>query len=257
MTLEQEIDSIYISAKEASQEIGKRWGDIQLRRRVEDYLKNDIPEVFRTAPHAFISRHVMSPNFEFFSFLDQVKTTGLEPLGLEYLHDKFVTKNEDKYYLGKMYFYEGIGKHGGQKIFPVKLIDFDRWDGRRIDAIETVQFQSFIDVHHRLLGSLLPENNRIDMSEFYQRNGGHAKRYYQYILTLYICHGVLFENFLTNDFYRDLTENIFLPTYKEITNEFGVKPLIVPLVSRQEEENVYWRYYPISLQAKLSDILQE
>lgn len=255
-SLESEIDSVYISAEEASQEIERRWNDVGLRKKIEESLNGDIPEIFRNAPHAFISRHVMSPNFELLNFLDQVGTTTLEPLGLEYLHDKFVTKNEDKYYLGKMYFYEGIGKHGGRKVTPIKIIDFDRWDGRKIDEIETIQFESFIDVHHKLTDDYLPKTNRVDMSEFYRRNGGNARRYYQYILSLYICYGVLFENFLTNDFYRDLTENIFLPTYKEIIRKFGVKPLIVPLVPRLNEEDEYWRYYPASLRTKLSDILQ-
>lgn len=255
-SIDNEIDGIYVSVAEANQEITLRWKDEALRKAVDEFLQDDVPDIFKSAPHAFYSRHVMSPNFELLNFLDQVHSTKLEPLGLEYLHDKFVTKNEDKYYLGKMYFFDGIGKNGGRKIIPTKIIDFDRWDGRKIDEIETVQFQSFVEVHHNLVNEFLSETSRVDMSVYYHRHGGHAKKYYQYILSLYICYGVLFENFLTNDFYRDLTENIFLPTFKEVTDRFGVKPLIVPLVPRENEEDVYWRYYPISLQSKLSDILQ-
>jgi hypothetical protein len=251
-----ELDAIYLSLDEAKAEIQKRWNDKELRLRMEALLGDDLPAIMKSAPRAVISRHVMSPNFELLNFLKQVENIGIEPAGLEYLEDKFVTINEDKYYLGKMFFYEGIGKKGGVKTSSIKIVDFDFFDGKKILEVKTLTGDGFVDFHHQLVSSILGPENRMDMSEYYARNGGHASRYYRYILSLFICHGVLFENFLLSGFYSELTTDIFLPTYKEVVAEFGVRPLVVRLVPGESEEDLYWRQYPAQYKDIVSGIMK-
>ncbi len=252
-----ELDSIYMSLDEAKEEIKKRWNNAALKSKIEEFLGQDIPEVVKLSPRAVISRHVMSPNFELINFLESVKSIGIDPVGFEYLSDKFVTKNEDKYYLGKMVFYEGLGKKGGRKISSVKAVDFDFFDGKKISDVKIISGTSLVNFHHSIVSSILGSENRIDMSEYYARNGGQASRYYRYILSIFICHGVLFENFLLSGFYSDLTKNILLPTYRSIVADFGVRPLIVRLVPAETEEDVYWRYYPEEYKTVVSAIMKE
>jgi hypothetical protein len=254
--LRRELDGIYWSIEDAKEEIWKRWNSVELRKKVESYLRGDIPSaLLKEGPRAVISRHVMSPNFELLNFLDTTRKKGLAPVGFEYLEDKFVTKNEDKYYLGKMFFYQGLGKNGGEKTSSIKVVDFDFIDGKKISEIQTTTGKSFIEFHHSLLTKVLDAHSRVDMSEYYKRHGGQAKLYYRYILSLFVCHGVLFENFLLNGFYKDLTEHVLLPTYKEIFQLFGVKPIIVRLVPENSEEDIHWRHYPEEYQESVSAIM--
>ena len=118
-----ELDAVYLTIEEAKEEIQKRWNDTELRSKMEQALASDIPEMMKQAPRAVISRHIMSPNFELLNFLSSAQQLGIDVAGFEYLDDKFVTKNEDKYYLGKLIFFEGIGKKGGPEIFFYLHID--------------------------------------------------------------------------------------------------------------------------------------
>lgn len=255
--IRKELDEIYTPLEVAKEEIWRRWNDKELKGKVEDFLKGDIPEIFKESPRAALSRHVLSPNFELLNFLESVKEIGLKPAGLEYLEDKFVTKNEDKYYLGKLFFYEGIGKKGGRKTSSLKVLDFDLCDGKKFSDIRTIWKEDLISLHHKLVHPFVSDENIVDMSNNYRRNGMQASGYYRYILSLFICHGVLFENFLLSDVYKDLTEKILLPSYKEVFDIFGVKPLIVRLVPEESEEDIYWRYYPELMKDKVSGIMNE
>ncbi|MFA9262791.1 MAG: hypothetical protein ACEQSB_05615 [Undibacterium sp.] len=254
-SLRMELDDMYVSLDFAREEIVRRWNDKNLKQRVEGLLTGDMPEILRLAPRAVISRHVMSPNFELLNFLGTAKELGLQPAGLEYTYDKFVSKNEDKYYLGKLVFFEGLGKKGGEKLSSLKVIDFDLCDGKKIADIKTAWDQDFVTFHHELVYPFLGPENIVDMSEYYRRNGLQASHYYKYILSLFICHGVLFENFLLSDIYKELTEEILLPSLKEVTSIYGIKPLIVRLVPSESEEDIHWRQYPLSIKERASDIM--
>jgi hypothetical protein len=255
VSLRAELDEVYVSLDFAKEEIARRWDDKNLRLKVESLLNGDIPEILKSSPKAVISRHVMSPNFELLNFLKSVKESGLQPAGLEYTHDKFVSKNEDKYYLGKLVFFEGLGKKGGEKISSLKVVDFDLCDGKKIVDIKTTWGQDFVSFHHELVYPFLGRENIADMSDNYRRNGLQASNYYRYILSLFICHGVLFENFLLSDIYKELTKNILLPSFRAVADTYGVKPLIVRLVPGESEEDIHWRQYPFSIKEKVSDIM--
>ena|SRR4030067_1261493 len=94
---------IYTTLEEAKEEIWKRWNDEFLRKEVEKFL-GEIPEVFKKEPKACLLRQMVSPNYEYYNFLNLIPKINLKPLCLEYLEDMFITTNKDKTYLAKMAF---------------------------------------------------------------------------------------------------------------------------------------------------------
>ncbi|NTW13592.1 MAG: hypothetical protein HGA31_00985 [Candidatus Moranbacteria bacterium] len=253
--LRNELDEIYTPLEEAKEEIWRRWNDKQLRERVIGLLGGDIPDVMREAPRAILSRQIPSPNFETLHFVEMTKDIGIRPAFFKYNNDKFVTKNEDKYYLAKMYFLNGIGKNGGRKLSSLKAIDIDRFDGKFLIDIRTLWGEGFIDFHDRVREMIIPSIDTCDISGNYERNGGIASKYYSYYITLFVCHGILFENYLLKEAYGCLTSDILLPAFKNIVESVGLKPLIVRLVPSESEEDVYWRYYPEIVENRINDII--
>ncbi len=254
--LRSELDGIYISLEAAKNEIWRRWNDETLRKKVELFLEGDLPEIFRTAPRAIVARQVLSPNFEMLHFSDLAKKIDLRPVCFGYLDDKLVTKNLDKYYLCKLFFYDGLGRNGGEKLSSLNIVDFNKWNGKRFRDVKTIFGTSFVDFHNafaRLTGS---DIDFFDASHFLKNKGSLSKNYYRYFLSLFICHGVLFENYLLNGEYGDLTRDVFLPNYRKVSEIFGVKPLIVRAVSLEEEENLRWRHYPQSVYGTIEKIIQ-
>lgn len=255
--LRKELDAIYTPLSEAKEEIWRRWNDKELRKKVEDFLGGDIPEVLRESPRACLARSIASPNFEAVHFIKLSKEIDVEALFLEYFNDSFVTKNFDKYYLGKMYFHGGVGKNGGSKLDALKVLNYkSNNDGKKMYELETVWGNNLADFHHQLL-DIADKNyslNRFDVSDFFKSVGSHAEKYYPYFLTLFICHGVLFENYLLNNEQVRFVRNVFLPNYKKVQKILGLKPLIVRLFSNEEEENIYWKYYPKSMKNKIKSV---
>lgn len=255
-TVRSEVDDIYTPLEEAKEEIWRRWNDKALRKKVEDFLGGDIPSVFKEAPRAVLSRQILSPNFEMLRFLDLAKESNLKSVLLEYPLDKFVTKNLDKYYLGKIFFYNGVGKNGGRKLSSIKVIDVDKYDGKPFVSIQTLWGGSFINFHKSLVENVIPNMEVFDISHFYRENGGVACKYYLRYISLFVCFGILFENYLFYGAYNELTESVFLPSFRKICETFGLKPLIVQLVPIEKERDVYWRYYPEVMKDKINAILK-
>jgi hypothetical protein len=102
----------YTSLEEAKEEIWKRWHNMDLHMKVQDFIGN-IPQPLQDAPKAVLDRNIATPNFEFFHFLELSSKTNLSPLVTEYISDKFVTNNVDKLALAKMPFYKGRNENPG------------------------------------------------------------------------------------------------------------------------------------------------
>lgn len=242
-----EIDFIYTPLEEAKEEIWRRWNDKALKKKVEKFLGGDIPEVLKKFPRVLLARHILSPNFELLHFLKITKTMELRPLCLEYLHDKFVAENIDKYYLCKLFFHNGIRKKGESQVTTLKILDdMVRAQGKKFCDLKTVSGNSVVGFHHDLFSAVGMNSSidRLDISSYYKRNGGIARRYYIYFFSLYVCHGVLFENYLLNKGQFSFIRDTVIPSYLAVSKMFGVKPLVVSLVPRSEEECHYWRFYP-------------
>lgn len=256
-----DMKDIYVSLEEAKEEIWKRWNDKALRKKVEDFLGGDIPEILRAGPKAVLSRDVITPDHECTRFLDQSKKINLEPVFFEYSQGKFVGKNSDKYHLCKLFFYEGIGNHGGEKISTKRIVDFNKYEGKQFNEIKTIWGENFLKFHHRLFTKTIPgvrSEDIVDFSGWFNKHRGQSMEYYYlHFFSLFISHGILFENFLTNTEEMEFTKNKVLPSFYKIEEMFGIKPLIVPAVPTEEEEKLYWWYYPYKVENIIKSSLEK
>ena len=241
-----DIKDIYTPLSVAKKEIWKRWNDKALRKKVEDFLGGDVPKTLRNKPKAVLARHVASPNNEFVRFLDLSKIIDLEPACLEYLGDKFRAENQDKYYLGKLFFCNGLGKKWGEKTIVIKDINFNESEGKKFSKIKTIWGEDFVSFHHRLLKGIIKNYKKLisDESKWVKKNGKTPSLFYEKFMALFICFGVLFEDYLENKNEKEFTNKIVLPTFKRIYDQFGMKPLIVKIYPSENENDLFWRYYP-------------
>ncbi|MBF0538628.1 MAG: hypothetical protein HQL03_10295 [Nitrospirae bacterium] len=235
---------MYTSLDEAKVEVWERWNNLVLRKRVSDFL-GDMPEAFRTEPRAVLDRNIITPNNELTRFLELAKQVQLKPLGWEYLDDKFCTASKDKLALAKMPFFDGRNKKEETILHYRNIVDFYECDGERISAVNTLWSEKLVDFHHRLLSSMKSYTIEVcDASSWYWSYGKTAAAYYTRFLSLFICNGILFENFVTNEEEARFTSNIVQPSLNKIEFYFGIKPLIVPLIPITAIRDRYWYCYP-------------
>lgn len=237
---------IYTPLSEAKEEIWRRWNDPVLRKKVEDFLGGDIPEIFKKGPSAVLVRDIMTPNNEFRFFMDIAAEIELPVTLLEYTKSKFVAKNINKYHLCLPHYYCGIGKNGGTKIRKEKIIDFNTMEGKTLDTIETLEGKKLIDHHRLLLFKKYPElkeEDMFDLFDWFSRHRDVEGYWYLHYLALFICFGVLFENFILANGEKEFTEQKILPSFHKLVEIFGVKPLIVPVTPMEYENNLFWWYY--------------
>jgi hypothetical protein len=230
--------------EEAMEELDKRRRDPVLMKKVEEYFKDiGIPEPFKGEARVVLFRQVATPNIEVSRFLIIADGAGMKPLFLEYFDDKFTSNNEWKLYLGKLAFYEGVGKKGGAKINYSTIINFNKYNGKKISEVETVWGEKLTDFHKKLFEqnyNHINEDFFFDASEWFKISGLAAGKYYNQLLSLFICYGVLLENFMLNDDEFKFTADVFLPAYNNVYKIFGIKPIIVALEPTNIESNEFW-----------------
>lgn len=241
--------NIYSTYSDLKKELDKRWNDPELRKRVEKFWgKYNFP-VSLINPHAFISRSIATPNLEFKYFHDLASDLELNPLVLEY-DGKLVTKNPEKYHLCKLLFYKNKNDlHHGQ-LSVRNIVDINKNQGQYMFDISTLWGENLRDFHHRILESKYAKSDSwiIDVTDWFNKTRYETKFYYMFFLSLFICHGVLFDNYLLGDedeysFFIEKVE----PSFNELETFFGVKPLIFPLVPIEDEKHLNWSSYDESL----------
>lgn len=240
-----DVNSIYTTLSDAKTEIWNRWNDEDLRKKVKDYL-GEIPEVFRNEPRAAISRSIITPNQELFYFLDLAEHSNLKPLGLEGSEDKFCTKNYDKVSLGKLSFLScnDLNKSGYEKR-NVGVIDMMECDGMRLCDIKTFWGEGLVKFHHRILESYGVDIEKFDDFMWFNHSigEGNVLEYYKKFFAIFVCHGILFDNFIVKRNEKSFTDDIIMTSFREVENLFGKKPLIVPLLPRDDDDHFYFRSY--------------
>ncbi|MFA5986082.1 MAG: hypothetical protein WC819_01885 [Parcubacteria group bacterium] len=239
--------SFYTTIEDAKVEIQRRWKDDALKERVREYLSGEIPEPFQHEPRAVLSRNIISPDFELRHFVKMAQELHLAPLGLEGVHDIFVTNNEDKMLLVKPRFFKGYDKNHDVISQNKLIVDLAQAQGKRFDEIVTLWGEKLVDFHHRIAQKYVPQVEIFDDFEWFAEN--HMKtsidQYYKKFLALFVAHGVLFENFtdvVAGE--EEFTREIFNPAFDEIVDTFGVSPLIIPAQPEEEVMDVYWWCYP-------------
>ncbi len=239
-------DEIYTPLEEAKEEVWRRWGNEALRHKVNGYVR-EVPEPLRKTPWSILDRTIITPNKELLYFLRVTKSTRVSNLCFEYLKDKLCSINSDKLSLVKMPFLRGHNKRGTPIIEYRKILDCTCADGQPCCEIETFWRDGLINFHRKLLSRTLSEIELFDMSAWFRSHGAKAQEYYKYFLALFICHGILFENFITTGEEGRFTETVVMPAYREVVSIFGVKPLIVQLLPPETADDDYWLSYPAEL----------
>ena len=245
----------YTSLEEAKEKIWHRWHNADLRKKVGEFLRK-IPRPLQEAPRAVLDRNIATPNFEYFHFLQLVANVSLSPLVTEYIGDKFVTLSVDKLGLAKMPFYIGRNKKKGILFEYKNVIDFAKYQGAPIGEIKTLWGEPLVDFHHLLLSTNNGDIPLLDASAWYKSNGGNAEGYYHNYLALFICNGILFENFITNEEEERFARSVVYPAFKKVSQHFGLKPLIVPLYPEDKAKDIYWRCYSPDIKAIVLEELE-
>jgi hypothetical protein len=230
----------YWDLEEAIRELQRRQSTGITRELEESYNFSWLP---KGKLYGFLARHIASPRLEELQFFKRCVRSGLQPLWLEYLDDKFCTNNPSKVRLVKLRILLGRGKRGGIKERVVKIVD--HWPPSSMRHLRTCWGELLYKFHHRILNVMLGSVEILDISDWL-RSWGRAINYYEPYLALAIAHGVLFESFESPGF-QDLERfknNVVLPAYRRVVGRWGLEPLIVYHPWPPEKEAMYLNYYP-------------
>jgi len=238
---------VYTPVDKAVEELNIRKNNKDLKDKVSFMLKGDIPKPFLKETRAVIFRQLITPNYELRRFISITDVIGIKPLFWEYYKDKFVSKNEVKYYLGMMAFFIGRGKKGGLIRDYKKIIDFNSSNGKKLSEIKTLWGENLVKFHHSLFNNTyrrISTDCFFDASRWLNKNGGKAIDYYKAYLSLFLSHGILFENVMLDAKELNFTKNTFLPAFIDVFKSTGFKPLIVALEPTEIETDEFWMCHP-------------
>jgi hypothetical protein len=248
------LENFYTPLAEAKKEIRRRWNDKELKKKMEKFLR-DTPSILEDSPKAYLARHLNTPDKEFFRFLKLAEKLNLVPICPEMLSDKFSAKNSDKYYLGKLFFHNGNGKNGGDKISTLRIINFNKAEGKKLSSIKTTWGENLADFHHTILKAATPnfEINNPDFSKWFAGKCRNLNDMYKYFLSFFMCHAVLLESYDVNE-EKSFIEKFVLPQFNFLSKKFGVKPLIVRLLPNKTGHDRIWCCHPESVKKLLTMI---
>lgn len=253
-----DVNDIYTSVSEARLEIERRQKDINLKKKLELFWGDNKPDFLdKDKPKAVISKPIITPNLEFNYFVDIVNDFGFDFSCFEYLEGKFVGKNQEKKNLGKMCFRHGQAKNFNEIINYKNVVNFNTQEGKKLKEVETIFDNKLHDFHKILIEKSFPGKkiNIQDISEWFDKTKN-LDDYYVFYLSLFIRDHVLFENFLMNEKEESkFTFSKFLPSFKKVTEIFGVKPLIVPLLPFEIEKNSLWFSYDEGVEKNINKML--
>lgn len=244
-------DYLYTPWEKALSLLREREQDTELQKYVNNTLPHGLPEVMGGKKSMVLFRHIATPNYEVNRFIIAADSLGeeLQPLILEYTQDKFNNRSDGKYYLGKIPFYKGRNRRGESLLEYQVIVDFNESSNKPLNSVTTHWGQSLVDFHHELFEETFTffKDIKYDLSEWLKLSGGTAKDYYKSFLKLFLKDGVLFENFYIDESQKEFAFNrdIVIPAFKEIYEESGHKPLIVPLEPTHMEGDLFWFAHPL------------
>jgi len=244
---------VYTPQSEAIEIIRKRRIDNLLKEAVNSFIGN-IPSPFVSGIKAVLFRQVFTPNYEFRRFMKLASDMKLTPVFLEYFDDIFTSANPIKHCLGRMKFHH-VDDNSRVRIRAKNVIDFNQSQGKKMKDVKTLWGQSLIDFHHHLLECDFQGSSKyyFDASEWFHALGGRAKNYYAKYISIYDCNAICFENFILEKDELKFIQEIFLPCFIESWKATGSKPIIVPLLPFDTENDNYWMSYPHKLEGALGE----
>jgi len=182
------------------------------------------------------------------------ETGGLAPIWAPYERDRYVDKSPLKCSYLQPRIVKGFGKTDKPVLRKERLVHPITCQGKRLNEISIDSGLSLVNWHRFWLEQIYPDRIVNDFSHIYTRAGGRPQDYYPFLLSLFVAHGVLIEDYHGGESGNRLdlfTGNIFEPAFREVETRFGVAPLLVPLPWWKElgyypsPELKDWRTHPI------------
>ena len=206
--------TLYTSLSEALKILEERQKDKNLIKKIEKLLDGDIPEPLVGAKKNGVQfRQIATPNADCEHFISMTIPFGLQPVFFEYFDDKFTSNNDFKHSLGQLRIHDGINKYGDFNSEKMTILDFNKYNGKKLKEVLTLKFGSLIDFHRGLfdvLGFRKDDFIFYDASKWFKNNGKKAEDYYVNFFLLFVSHGILFENFLMKGTEGDFSKKIVL-----------------------------------------------
>ncbi len=165
--------------------------------------------------------------------VQMAETEELDLLWLTYDSDKFAEISKIKRSLVQPYFTDKLDKNGDFISERVKLVqELQPIRMKKLETICTPDGVSVLDLHRRRLLQAYPSIRISDMSRWASMLGNNALAYYEAYLSLFVAHGILFEDYHGGESGAGLssfTEKVFEPAFAKVTRRFGAKPIVVKL----------------------------
>jgi hypothetical protein len=199
---------------------------------------------------AFLFRFIATPNFETIRFLKLAREHGLLPVVGEYHSDKYAPCNPNKRALGLPGFLSE-----DKSVVHIKVVGRHP-NSQPLCDMHTRWGQSLVEFHHGLYAHELNGLGNaffVDYSRQYAIAGANPQEQYPEVFRAAVADGIIFEDFLVDETECQFTREVVLPAFDEVTERFGLRPLIVRIASVGQEESPDWLWYPGRLQAFVQD----
>lgn len=256
---ERGVDDLLTPLPEALAELEIRRRDPALKKKIQDHLGDNIPSYFKNAPVLYLARHLATPNFETVRFSQLLQTYDLPVVIGQDTKDKFVPQNILKWSLCRLPIYIGTSHKDGhllERFQKMTIVDFNASSGKPFSEIHTLWGQKLVDFHSELCARYLDPRVHIEDDAVWidKNRRGDLLGHYQKFLALFVMHGILFEDFLSeNREERRFIETVLRPAFSHVEKLFGVRPLITHLQPTAIESELFWMAYP----AGVLDIIKE
>ena len=253
------MSDLVMSPFEAVEELARREKDLELKKKVEEYLKGDIPEYFKDGPILYLARHIVTPNFETLRFIHLMRQLGLKTVVSHDSKGMFVPYNQIKKALCKLPICRRLSQNGdrlNEHYENVTIVDFNEADGKLFSDIRTLWGETLISFHTRLFDEFVQgEVERPDDAVWIDRHHRESLReHYKHLLALFVVHGIFFENYDIQDPHEvQFVKQVLRPAFRFVERKFGYRPLIVQVFPTTFESGRFWISYP----KKVLDIVRE
>jgi hypothetical protein len=157
---------VYTPLSDALRLLEERKKDPELTQKIKDLLNGQIPDILIENNCGILARQLATPNHENKLFISITKENKLKPVFFEYYDDKFTSNNAYKHSLGQIKIGSGLGKNGVDIFEKISIVDFNKFNGRKIKDVETIWGEKLVDLHRKLFSlydmdgvSFYDENN--------------------------------------------------------------------------------------------------
>lgn len=254
------LGGIVLSPSDAVRELKKREGDLALRKQVEEYLENDIPDYFKNGPILYLARYLASPCFETMRFIHLAEPLGMKIVISQDTKDTFFSFNKEKKALCKLPICKKVSKNINgtcEQFENVSIVDFNTAQGKPLNTIQTLWGENLVDFHNQIFKKLTRgmAENPDDAVWIDSHHRGDPLEHYKKLLALFLVHGIFFEDYVNEDEY--FIETVLLPAFQFVEDRFGCRPLIAKLSAGDSESYTFWRSYPKEVLDIVNDKLHE